>query len=415
MPFTKPFEKLSYEQEIDPDVCPMPEPLRTKLNIIIPLMWLFFISFVSRVIFAPLMPAIENDLNFSHAQAGRLFFIVSIGSLLAPLISGFISSRIFHRRSLAFAASLSAIILLLFQFSNDLWSIRILMIFVGIAAGLHLPSAVPVIGAEVQKKDIGKAMSIHQLAPPMGFISAPFITALFINWISWRYILMLWGIVLLLSAIIFYFKGKGGNFPGKILNPENVKAVFKIPAFWIIILLLASAMGGSIGIYTILPLFLVNQRGIDLSTANIIIGFAQITGLIVIFLSGWLVDKFGQKPVMAMSLITAGIATILLGTLTDIGLIIIIFIQPILINAFFPGCFAALASAAPPSLRSVATAMGPPLAFVIGGGFIPAMIGYLGEAYSFSTGIIIAGIFMLVVVFFILYLKFKNYADDPGC
>jgi MFS transporter, NNP family, nitrate/nitrite transporter len=116
-----------------------------------------------------------------------------------------------------------------------------------------------------------------------------------------------------------------------------------------------------------------------------------------------------------MSLITAGIATIFLGTLTDLGLIIVIFIQPVLVNAFFPGCFAALSSAAPPSLRSVATAMGPPIAFVIGGGIIPAMIGYLGEAYSFSTGIIIAGIFMLAVVFLILFLNFKNYADDPGC
>ena len=415
MPFTKPFEKLSYEQEIDPDVCPMPEPLKTKLNIVIPIMWLFFISFVSRVIFAPLMPAIQNDLGFSHTQAGRLFLIVSIGSLLAPLIAGLISSRIYHRRSLALAALLSAVVLASFLFTNDIWGIRILMIFVGIAAGLHLPSAVPVIGAEIQKKDIGKAMSIHQLAPPMGFISAPFIAALFIDWLSWRYILLIWAVVMLLSAIIFYVKGKGGNFPGKVLNPENVKAVFKIPAFWIIILLLASAMGGSVGIYTVLPLFLVNQRGIDLSTANIIIGLAQVTGLIIIFMSGWLVDKFGQKPVMAMSLITAGIATIFLGTLTDLGLIIVIFIQPVLVNAFFPGCFAALSSAAPPSLRSVATAMGPPIAFVIGGGIIPAMIGYLGEAYSFSTGIIIAGIFMLAVVFLILFLNFKNYADDPGC
>ena len=96
-------------------------------------------------------------------------------------------------------------------------------------------------------------------------------------------------------------------------------------------------------------------------------------------------------------------------------LIIIIFIQPVLINSFFPGCFAALSSAAPPSLRSVSTAMGPPLAFLIGGGVIPAMIGYLGETYSFSTGIVIAGIYMLVVIFLILFLRFENYADDTGC
>ena len=415
MPFTKIFEKLSYDQEIDPDVCPMPEPLIEKLNIVIPIMWLFFISFVSRVIFAPLMPAIETDLGFSHAQAGKLFLIVSIGSLLAPLIAGLISSRIYHRKTLAFAAWLSGFILILFLFPNDQWSMGILMVLTGIAAGLHLPSAVPVIGAEVQKKDIGKAMSIHQLAPPLGFISAPFITALLIEWMSWRYILIIWGIVILLSALIYSFKSKGGNFPGRILSPKNVKAVFKIPAFWIIVVLLASAMGGSIGIYTILPLFLVNERGIELSTANIIIGFAQITGLFIIFLSGWLADKIGQKPVMAMSLLTAGISTILLGIFTDTWLVVIIFIQPVLINSFFPGGFAALSSAAPPSLRSVATALGPPLAFVIGGGIIPAMIAYLGETYNFSTGIVITGLYMLAVIFLILFLKFENYNDDEGC
>ena len=40
---------------------------------------IFFINFVSRITPAPLVPRIEMDLNLSHADAGALFLVISLG------------------------------------------------------------------------------------------------------------------------------------------------------------------------------------------------------------------------------------------------------------------------------------------------------------------------------------------------
>jgi MFS transporter, NNP family, nitrate/nitrite transporter len=84
---------------------------------------------------------------------------------------------------------------------------------------------------------------------------------------------------------------------------------------------------------------------------------------------------------------------------------VIIFIQPAVLNSFFPSGFAALSSVAPPSLRSVINAIGPPVSFLMGGGLLPAMIGYLDEVYSFSVGLILTGACMLFAPLLILPVR----------
>jgi NNP family nitrate/nitrite transporter-like MFS transporter len=66
-------------------------------------------------------------------------------------------------------------------------------------------------------------------------------------------------------------------------------------------------------------------------------------------------------------------------------------------------------------MRSVVNALGPPLAFLMGGGVLPAVIGYMGEAYTFSTGIVAFGCFMAVGPILLFFLKLGQYDDQAGC
>jgi NNP family nitrate/nitrite transporter-like MFS transporter len=85
------------------------------------------------------------------------------------------------------------------------------------------------------------------------------------------------------------------------------------------------------------------------------------------------------------------------------------------LSSFFPASFGALSRIAPPALRSVTNALGPPLAFLVGGGMLPVAIGYLGETYTFSIGIVMAGCFMLTGPLLLLFLKLGQYDDQAGC
>ena len=402
-------------QDLEAAECPMPEPFRAKIGLTFFLACLFYQGFVTRVMFAPLMPAVEAELGINHAQAGSLFLMISIGFLMAPLCSGLLSSRINHRGVLRVSAWAIGASLVPFAFVDSVWAVRVLLMIIGLAAGLHLPSAVATITAEIRKDDWGKALSVHQSAPPLSFVTAPLIAATLLHFFSWRMVLLIGAFVGICLAAVYQWKGRGGDFPGQLPSPRNVKVILATPSFYLLVLLFAMAMGGNAGIFAMLPLFLVNDHGLSLSMANTVVGLSQVTGLMMVFAAGWIADRVGPRPTMAAVLLTAGIATLMIGLLKGTALMVAIFIQPLLVNMFFPGAFAALSRIAPPSLRSVTNALGPPSAFLIGGGIMPTIIGYMGETYTFAAGIMLAGGFMLVGPVLVYFVKLGQYDDQTGC
>ncbi|HBG19717.1 MAG TPA: MFS transporter [Desulfobulbaceae bacterium] len=395
--------------------CPMPETFQEKFGITLFLAWLFYLGFVSRILFAPLMPAIEKDLGIGHGQAGGLFLLISVGYMLAPACSGLISSRFEHSGTLKFSAWLVGFALLAFSLIDNILGMGMLLLLIGFAGSLHLPSAIATITAEIQKSDWGKGLSVHQCAPPLSFVTAPLIAALLLRWYSWRQILMVWAILCLVSALLYTLRGRGGEFPGRVVNIANVKPVFASRSFWIMVVLLSMAFSGNSGIFAMLPLFLVHERGYELASANTLIGLSQISCIAVVFAAGWLSDRIGQKRVMGGSLLATGILTLLLPWTAGGMLILVLFLQAATLTAFFPAGFAALSRVTLPSLRSVTSALGPPLAFLVGGGIMPTMIGYLADLHSFVAGIRVAGSFILLGCLLVVFLRLGQYDDQTGC
>jgi NNP family nitrate/nitrite transporter-like MFS transporter len=404
-----------FQSEVGATQCPIPESFRASLRIILFVAWLFYLTFVGRIIFAPLMPSMETDLGISHTQAGTLFLMISLGMFCGQVSSGFFSSRIYHRGTLTASALVMGMALVLFHFMNSIGAVRILMFFAGVAGGLHIPSAIATITAEVRREDWGKALGVHQTAPPLSFVSAPLIAALFSAWLSWRSILVILSILCFMSAFVYLGSRPAGNFPGQLPKPGIVKSLISRSSFWIMVGLFGMAIGGAFGLYTMLPLFLINERGMDFTWANTLLGLSQISGLFLVFLSGWITDQIGQKRMMTLLLLSAGIFTILIGTLRGSLLVLVIFLQPPFLTSFFPAAFAALSRIAPPHMRSVATGLVMPSAFVMGGGVIPAFLGYTGEAHTFSAGIIVVGSLMFSVTILVKFLKLGQYDAEEGC
>ena len=239
--------------------------------------------------------------------------------------------------------------------------------------------------------------------------------ALLSRWLSWSTILVIWGVLSLLSAFAYLGTRQGGNFRGQPPKPGIVKSIVTRSSFWIMVGVFAMAISGTFGLYTMLPLFLINERGMDFMWANTLLGLSQISGLFVVFLSGWITDHIGQKRMMTLVLLSAGIFTTLIGSLHGGLLVLVIFLQPAFLVSFFPAAFAALSRIAPPHMRSVATGLALPSAFVVGGGVIPAFLGYMGEAYTFSKGIMVVGCLMLSVTILVIFLKIGQYDAEEGC
>jgi len=394
--------------------CPIPEPFRARAGTVFFVAGLFLLNFMARFILAPLMPFVEHDLRITHAQAGSLFLAISFGFAVAQFGSGFVSSRLTHRKALILSATAVGIALLGLGFVRSLSGIRLALVVLGLASGLHIPSALATITAMVRRQDWGKAMGVHSSAPTLGLVLGPLLVAALVGSVSWRSLIILLGVASLLAGMAFLVFGKGGDFPGDAPKPAALKQIVRLPSFWVIILLFIMALGGSVGIFTVLPLYLIAGRGMDETFANTVLGFAQISGFLAALAGGWFADRAGPKRAMAMLLVAGGVGNILLGVSSDGWLLIVLFIQPALTGSFFPGAFSALSRIVPPNLRSVVASVAIPVAFLMGVGVFPALYGYLGQTYSFSLGLILAGCFMLLGPLFVFALRFVE-TDQEGC
>jgi NNP family nitrate/nitrite transporter-like MFS transporter len=280
--------------------------------------------------------------------------------------------------------------------SPHLWGIRIGLVLTGMAAGLYLPSGIATVTELASSRDWGKAIAIHELAPNLGFVAAPFIAEVFLKWASWRWVFEFLAIAAFVAGLLFLRFGKGGRSRGQAPDLRIFGILLKDSTFWIIAAFFALGIGAQFGVYAMLPLFLVSERGMDGSWANTLLGLSRLMAIAMTFFSGWMTDRFGAKQALKGVFLSTGLATVMLSFVPPPWLILFIFLQPMFATTFFPAGFAALSKMGSASTKNVVVSLTVPIGFLVGGGAIPAGIGLIGEAGSFSTGLLLFGGFLLV-------------------
>jgi NNP family nitrate/nitrite transporter-like MFS transporter len=164
------------------------------------------------------------------------------------------------------------------------------------------------------------------------------------------------------------------------------------PSFWIMVALFSLGIGASIGIYSILPLYLVAERGMLRSWANYLVAISRISTLGIGFLSGIVTDRLGPKVAMGAVFLGTGLITLLLGIVPVSWIVLIVFLQPMMAACFFPPGFSALSRIGPPRVRNIS------LSFT----------GALGEMGFFDLGISLVGGIVMSGLILLHYLKFQE-------
>jgi len=366
---------------------------------------IFFLNFVGRIVFAPLLPSIETDLGIDHAEAASFFLVTSVGYFISLLGSGFLSCRLTHRKTIVLSALFVGVALLGLSVCKSLWTVRLMLFLLGLSAGIYIPSGIATLTFLVNPKHWGKAIAFHELAPNLGFVAAPLLAEAFMLWFPWQGVIIFLGITSIIVGVAFHLFGRGGGFPGDSPNLGSLKNFFTEPAFWIMAVLFCFGICGTLGIYTMLPLYLVADQGFNRNWANTLVALSRIPSVFMAFVAGWTSDRIGPKKTIIGIFLITGLLTILLGTVSDAWIIILVFLQPVIAGCFFPPGFAALSSIGPPSGRNIAVSLTLPTAFVFGGGAIPIGIGMMADAGFFDLGIALAGALILTGSVLALFLK----------
>ncbi len=375
------------------------EPLAVRpvpLNPLLFLVFIFYLNLTSRVTLGPVLPIIEGELGIGHGEAGALFALVQIGYCAGLLVSGFASSRWTHRRLILVSTTALGLVLLAISAPASLNVLRVELFLLGTSAGLYLPSGIATVTRVTHQKHWGKAMAVHELAPNLGYITAPLLVEFLLRLLPWRGILGVLGLLAILAGVCFGYGGKGGSHCSDPPNTSTVRSLIRNPTLWVTAMLFAMAVGSGLSLYTMLPLFLVNAVGLERRLANTITGLSRLPGLGAIFFAGMLTDRIGHRRALAVILFATGVLTIAMGLLRGgmwIGLSI--FLQAAAGASFYPAVFSMISLIFPLGVRSLAVSFIMILGSLLGGGAIPPMIGYLAEMFSFPVALCCVGLLTL--------------------
>lgn len=387
-------------------------PFKTALPYLLLFAGLFYVNFVSRVILSPLLAPLESEFGIGHASAGGLFFYVAGGMSLSMACSGFVAARLGHRRTVLVSTLLIGTAMLGVSQAPNYDVLRAALLAMGLSGGLYFPSAVSAITSLLDPRHWGKGISVHEMAPNMAFVTVPALAALVLGVLPWRNLFLIYGCLALAMALAFRLFGRGGDFPGQAPRASALREVVGNRSFPVLVTLFSLAVASSFGPYSMLPLYLTAERGWDLDTANALLTASRVAGPPMALATGFVVDRIGARRTAALSLLSSGSMTILLGPLSGLGLEAAVILQPTLSVCFFAAGVTAVSQVYSRRVRNVAVSLVVPIAVTIGSGATPTALGWFGDRGDFGTGFMILGVMIVAGAPLLGLLRFPDRASD---
>ncbi len=348
------------------------------------------------------MPLIEDEFGVTHARAASIFTFISGGYGLALFSSGMVSGFLGSKRTILASLVTAGCIFFVIPSIHTFIIFYPVVFVLAFALGLYLPTIIPMITEYYEEAAWGKVIAIHESASSLSIFGAPFIALFFLTFVSWRGIFIVVGSISLLCAVAFQLAatdvsfGEGRRtFHGGLLRKR---------AFWIMGTLWIFASGCVLGLYFVLPLYLVKELGMTVQKANSIFGLSRLGMVLVAVVAGFLVDRVRLKKALFLVVLVTGLLTMCLAVKEIRWIKFFLFIQATISGGFPPLALVAISRMFDRETRGQATGFIITLGMV-GTGVIPYLIGLAGDLSSFRLGIFVLGLCTVLASSLLHFLK----------
>ena len=336
-------------------------------------------------------------MKINSLEIGNMFLYLSLGVGTALFSSQFIS-RYFSHKNICFLALLLLGFsqILLVQLTSWLWFKKVIFIL-GFSGGLFLPSSISIINEIWSKNIFGKVFSIYSFAQSLAFLLSPAISNLAF---SYKKTVLFLGITTILFSFFFLFFEKNGDFLNKTFAISFYKKLTTYPAFWWLLIALSLVTALNVGIYNMIGHFFDTQHVINGNTS---IMLSRVLGICLTLLLGIFADRWDSKKIVYYGIILCGFITLSLGLFQNISLRIICFhMQAPLAVALTPLVHAIISSLVPKEYNTSFISLFSSIAFILGAGVLPQLLGVCQHFYSYGLGFLLIGSLSIILG---LYLR----------
>lgn len=369
------------------------------------LFWgLWYLAFSTRTLISPFLPIIENEFTINHATAGGLLFFAAVGGTLALVLTGYCALRLGYKRLIAASFLLCAGALVGLYYSHTYFTFAFFLFFYGIGGGFYLPCAIPILTTVFNREHWGKAIAVHETAAGFSILSIPFLVALALGVMAWRSVFILLAGFFVLMVTIFWFTGFDPKPEQK--TGFGLSILLRRSDFWIMMAIWVASATGVMGVYNIVPLFLVDERGMTVEAANQLLSLSRVGGFTGQIVIGFFLDRFKTKGILAFLCVASGMSTLGLAVAQPSWLLtVMLLLQGTFCVVFFPAGIVAISKLTHADERSFFTGVIMAASGVISLGIAPALFGAIADVYNFQMGLSLLGLATLIVCPLIIALK----------
>lgn len=279
--------------------------------------FLFFcagLNYADRTALSSVIPPLRSDIGITDAQIGiaGMLFLWSY-AVFSPF-AGNIADRLSRSKIVMWSLIGWSTITILTGLIQNVTTLFVLRMALGIAESFYLPAAVALLGAHHQMATRGKAMGLHMLGLNLGLVGGGTVAGWMAEHFGWRLgFWVLGGLGLLLAALSQVFLGKETPAAAhSTITPQQQKAVVrkawaycvKVPTFYC---MLASAMAAGVASWIFLswlPLFFAENYNLKLAAAGLAgVALYKAPVFLGIAVGGWLSDKVILRNLRGRTLI----------------------------------------------------------------------------------------------------------------
>lgn len=369
------------------------------------LFWgLWYLAFTTRSLISPFLPILEGEFAINHATAGGLLFFTAAGGTLALALTGRLSLWVGYKRLIAWSFVLSAAALVGLFYAPTYPAFAFFLFCFGVGGGFYLPCAIPILTAVFRREHWGKAISVHETAAGFSILSIPLLVSFGLSVMPWRFLFLVLAGLFILLVGVFWLKGPDPK--PRQRTGFGLAALMRKSDFWVIMILWTTSATGVMGVYNIVPLFLVDEKGMTIEAANQLLSLSRVGGFVGQIVIGFFMDRFKVKSILAFLTLASGISSLGLAVVHPHWLLaVMLVLQGTFCVVFFPAGIVTISKLTRPEERTHYSGAIMAVSGVIGLGIAPALFGAIADVYNFQLGLSLLGLGTLMVCPLIIALR----------